>query len=334
MDEKRLEDESVSLDTKKEKDVKGVLNKVGKDIAEKVNDDTDNVKTKKDALVTCRYLFISVLDKILIIIFVFAFLSSTYAIFRGDISSLQYGFWSRVGRELLSLIIYAILYLFLNWLYKCIAKTMLCVTEEQIYMEMYVPLHRWELTIPLNKVTAINSYKFFWIFRAVVIHQYGKLPKVFFTWNAQEFKDKVEELLTHTNVKVNNQYESRNIINKNQYKYVAIFAGILVAIIALLGVVRFFAYMFSGERHMDGTYSYDNSSIVLNKDGTCELKLSSISYDVKSCEWTYSSDDKTVSLNYKYEVKGYWSSSYESSSTIYATYGDKALTYNGNVYKK
>lgn len=309
--------------------VKGVFSKVSdksKKIAEKVNE--EEVKQKEDALVTCRYLFYSVLDKIFIVLLLIVFFVSTYSIFKGSISSLNYGFWGRVGREIVYIIIFFIIYLLINWLYKCLVKSMLCVTKTQIYSEKYIPFHRWETTIPLNKVTAINSYKFLWIFRAVVIHQYGKLPSIFWTWNAQEFKDKVEELLNNTNVKVNNQFETKNIISKNQYKYVAILGALLVVILSIVGVVRFFNYMLSDERHMDGVYTYEKSSITLNSDGTCKLDVTSLS-NVSDCTWEYDSDTRTVNMSYKYKYFGY---SYNSS--ISAEYEDKALTYNGKEYKK
>ena len=301
-----------------------------KERKETVEDNTP----KRDALVTCRILFISILDKIYIIILLLTLLISTYTNFNGDMSSLSYGFWGRVGREIVTLIGIVIAYFIYNWFYKCFAKTMLCVTEKEIYKETYLPFIRHETTIPLNKVTSVSSYKFLWIFRSVIIFQYLKLPMVFFTWNNQEFKDKVEELLTNDKTKVKNQFESKNIINKEQYKFVAICGGALVAIIVLLGIIRFFGYTFSDERHLPGVYKYKDNSIELVKDGTCELKLSGVS-NVKSCEWKYDSDHKRVDIDYKYEYKGYYSfytSEYESS--IEADYDNKTLTYDGYKFEK
>ena len=41
----------------------------------------------------------------------------------------------------------AILYLFLNWLYKCAAKTMLCLTNNEVYLEMHAPFVKNETSI-------------------------------------------------------------------------------------------------------------------------------------------------------------------------------------------
>lgn len=215
---------------------------------------------------------------------------------------------------------------------------MLCVTEKEIYREKYLPFVRTETTIPLNRITGITAHKYLWIFRAVMIHQYHRFPIIFFTWNNQEFKDKVEELLTNDSTKVNNQFESKNIINKGQYKYVAIAGGILVAIIAFLGIIRFFSYMFSDERSIPGVYSYQENLLDLSKDGTCTLKMKSID-DVTSCNWVYDSDSKKVNVDYKYTYKysSYFSSySYERemAGSIAFEYSNKTLTYNDNEYKK
>lgn len=140
--------------------------------------------------------------------------------------------------------------------------------------------------------------------------------------------NKVEELLNNTNVKVNNQYESKNIINKGQYVYVAGFAALLVVIISILGVVRFFAYMLSDERHMDGVYTYEKNTIDLKSDGTCELDISGLN-GVSNCTWEYNSDTKYVNMSYEYK---YYSYSYNGNAS--ASYEDKTLTYNGKEYKK
>ena len=315
------------------KGIKNVFDKVGaktKEIKEKEEKENNSIK-KKEAYVTCRILFISILDKLMLIALCLEFVIATYGNFRGDMSSLTYGFWSRVAGEIGILIGLAITYFFMNWLYKCAAKTMLCVADGEIYYEKYIPFVRWEGTIPLNKVTAVQSYKFLWIFRAVVIFQYMHLPKIFWTWNAQQFKDKVEELVTKNDYKVKNQFESRNIINKNQYKYLAIVGGLLVAIIVFLGVVRFFSYMFSDERNLQGNYVNGRESIILNKDGTCSIRLDNIN-SVK-CDWKYNSDLKEVSFQYTYESKFYGSTS-QYEGYMYASYAKKTLNYNGTEFKK
>jgi len=311
------------------KGIKDAFNKVGdkaKELQEK--DEEGTTKKKKDALITCRVLFISILDKIILIMLGIFFVVSTYSVFHGDMSSLSYGFWYRVLRELYVVIATVISYFIYNWIYRCIAKTMMCLTENQIYMEKYIPLHRWEVSIPLNKVTSVQSYKFLWIIRCVVIWQYTYLPKIFWTWNAQQFKDKAEELLTKADYKVKNEYESKNIINKGQFKYVIYGAIVLVAIIFFLGVVRFFSYMFSDERNLQGTYSNDTGSFTLEKDGTCSIQLKNVT-SIR-CTWEYDSTNKQIVFKYAY--KGYGSSEYENSLTTY--YDKKVITYNNNEFKK
>ena len=86
-------------------------------------------------------------------------------------------------------------YLLLNWFYKCAAKTMLCLTKNEVYKEIYIPFKRTESSIPLNKITKVTTHEVFWIFRTIVIHQYGKLPVIFFTWNNQEFKELLNKIL-------------------------------------------------------------------------------------------------------------------------------------------
>ena len=138
---------------------------------------------KQKALVTSRVLFISVLDKIYLVLLGLIFLGGTISIFKGNISSLSYSFWGKVGKELIFLVILFLIYLLMNWFYKCAVKTMLCLTENEVYKEAYVPFKRAETSIPLNKITSVSTINFFWIFRSIIIHQYHQFPLVFMTWN-------------------------------------------------------------------------------------------------------------------------------------------------------
>lgn len=313
-------------------DMKGLKNafqKVGekaKDLKEKITGED-----KKEAYVTCRVLFISVLDKLMLLVLAILFIGLTCDNFAGNIASLGYGFWYRVLEEFGIIIGIVIAYFFYNWIYRCAAKTMMCVTDGQIYYEKYVPFYRWEGTIPLDKVTNIISFKFFWIFRAVIIFQYMHLPKVFWTWNAQEFKDKVEELMTKSKTKVKNQYESRNIINKPQYKYLILAGVILFVVIFFLGIVRFFAFVFTNERNVYGVYQNGSEVFTLKKDGTCTIDLNNVK-SVK-CNWEYNPETTQVTFKYSYESRFYGSSS-ESQAYMYATYDKNTLIYNNREFKK
>ena len=321
---------------KEGKKVKEVI----KEVTEKLDDKIHEVK-HTDALVTSRVLFISVLDKIYLIILILMFLGATISNFSGRISSVNYHFFGKVGHEIVIIIVMFITYLIFNWLYKCVAKTMLCLTKNEVYRETYVPFKKTETSIPLNKITAVSTINVFWIFRSLIIHQYGRLPLVFFTWNNQEFKDKLNELITHDKDKVKNEYEDKNIINKEHYKYL-MFAGVLLAaIICFIGIIRFFAYTFSPEKKVPGTYGYNDYNIVLDKNGSCDI--SSIKSGVSSCEWSYNGDNKLVTITYEYTYASSYSryySYYNTPSTATDSFSmpydakAKTLTYQNAVYKK
>ena len=145
----------------------------------------ENQTKKIKPIVTSRLLFISALDKIYLVILGLTLLSLTIINFSGRISSPYYNFWGRVGIEVIILIGLFILYLFLNWFYKCAVKTVLCLTEKQVYKEKYIPFKRTETSIPLNRITKVSTHTAFWIFRVIIIHQYHQFPMFFFPWNHQ-----------------------------------------------------------------------------------------------------------------------------------------------------
>lgn len=294
----------------------------------------EQVEVKKQkAIITSRVLFISVLDKIYLVILGLMFLVGTFSIFNGQIGNLSYGFWARVGREILFLIVLFIVYLFMNWFYKCAVKTMLCLTKNEVYKEHYVPFKRSETSIPLGKITGVSTINIFWIFRCVVIHQYHKLPMVFFTWTNQEFKDSLNELITTDKESIENEFENRNIVTENMYKYIAYIGMALAVVIVLLGIVRFFTYMFNGERKIAGTYTYENNKILLSKNGHCSIEV--LIENVTDCTWNYDSNSKEVNVNYEYEYSYYYSR-YTSSSTGNLTlkYNDKTLEYKDMKFTK
>ena len=280
-------------------------------------------------IVTSRVLFVSVLDKIYLGILGLWFVVVTISNFSGNISSLNYGFFRRLKDEIIFLIILFIVYLFLNWLYKCVAKTMLCLTKNEVYREHYIPFKRTEDSIPLNKITKVTTINFFWIFRSIIIHQYHAFPLVFFTWNNQEFKDKLTELITTNTDKVENEYKDRNIITKEMYKVIFYIGIFVVGIITLLGIIRLFAFMFSNERNIAGTYSYEDKKIVLNKNGTCDL--SKLINNSANCTWTYDSENKEVELDYQYKGSFYTT---DATKVINYDIDKKVLEYNGMSFRK
>lgn len=309
----------------KEKKEKKPIEKV-----EEVKEETNEEVIKP--LITSRVLFISVLDKIYLIILILMFLGLTINNFHGNIGSIGYGFWHRVGLEIVILIVTFLMYLLLNWFYRCAVKTVLCLTKNEVYKEKYVPFLRTEVSIPLNKITGISTHKYFWIFRCVVIHQYHRFPMVFFTWTNQEFKDKLNELITTDDKKIENKYEAKNMINRDKYMYVLYALGVIAAIIFLLGVIRFFAYTFNTERKIAGTYTYQSKKIALNNDGTCEIE--DLVSRVTKCNWSYDKEKKEVKLEYSYKDGYYYY--YENSAILNIAYdkSDKSLNIKGDIYKK
>lgn len=283
-------------------------------------------------LITSRVLFISVLDKIYLVFLIIMFIALSCANFAGDISSIHYGFWAKLGKEILIIILTFIIYLLLNWFYKCAVKTVLCLTENEVYKEKYVPLKRSEMSIPLNKITAVSSHKILWIFRFIIIHQYNRFPMIFFTWNNQEFKDKLNELITNDKEKIENKYEDKDLIVKDNYKYVGYALGVIVAIILLIGVIRFFCFIFSDERKIAGTYLNGTNTIVLNKDGSCDIN--DIVEKVTKCNWSYQKDNNDIIVDYEYKAGYYYY--YDSVSQLTLDYNpkDKTIEYYGDVFKK
>ncbi len=325
---KRTVDKAVvKTRAKVSKKVKEIKNDVA-EIKEEVKEITER---KQKPLVTSRILFISVLDKIYLVILGLIFLFGTYNIFAGSIASLNYGFFGRIGREILFIFLMVLLYLLFNWIYKCAVKTILCLTKNQVYKESYFPFKRSEETIPLNKITKVSTINLFWIFRAIIIHQYHHLPLIFWTWNNQEFKDKLSELITTEKEKVLNAYEDKNILDKSMYKCVEYVLGALIVIIFLIGIIKFGFFLFGSERRMAGTYNYNNNSVTLKSDGTCELK--GISNNVEDCEWSYTSKTGMVNINYKYSGY-YYDYLFDNSIQLKYDKQNKTLEYNGMILSK
>lgn len=310
-----------------------------KGIAKKVELD-DNDKKVIKPLVTCRVLFISVLDKLLLIFLLLYLAIGTVAVFAGNLSSLNYGFFARLITYVLFLIGFVITYFFWNWLYRCAAKTMLCLTENEVYFEHYIPFKRTEKSIPLNKITKVSAIDIFWIFRVVIIHQYMQMPKVFWTWNNHEFKDKLNELITTDAGKVENEFESKNILPKNCGLLLIIVGGIIAAIILLVGVGRFIGYMSNPARSLGGTYVNEGHKIVLRKDGSCIIDEEIVGEDkIVDCDWSYYDYSETVSINYEYEYTSgyYYTYTYTANSTYSLKIVDKNTlkeAYGDTTFKK
>ena len=113
-------------------------------------------KKQKKALVTSRVLFYSVLDKILFVVFSLDFVYGLIfgLLKKGKTITNVFGYYSCF------LIVMVLLALLLNWIYKCATKTMLCITEDEVYKEAYAPLKRSEMSIPLSKITSVTTFNF------------------------------------------------------------------------------------------------------------------------------------------------------------------------------
>ncbi len=306
---------------------------IKKETLEKENEKVkESSEKKQQAIVTSRVLFISVLDKIFLVILGLCFLGGTVFILRGPIASLEYGFFRRIGLEIIFLLFIFVFYLFLNWLYNCAVKTILCLTKKEVYKETYFPFKRSEESIPLTKITKVSTLNLFWIFRAIIIHQYHSFPLIFWTWNNQEFKDKLTELITNDNEKILNEYEEKNLLNESMYKYISYILFGLASLICIIGIIKFVFFIFGTERKLVGSYSYQDNVITLNRDGTCEII--ELVDNVKECHWHYDKSNKNVLLEYEYE-SGYFYT-YTENDTLKLNYDkkNKTLEYKSLIFKK
>ena len=292
----------------------------------------DQKRHDRKSVFTCRLLFSSVMDKVFLLLLFMFFLALTFVNFRGNIFSATYGFWIRFLRELGILVIIFISSLFCNWLYKCMIQTMLCVTSKSIYAEFFLPLWRKEVSIPLKHVTSVSAISFFWIFRVIIIHRYSQFPLVFFTWNHQLFKEKVDELLGNDIIDYNGA-SHKTIFRK---KYLSIFKWIMIVFIfsiIVLGIIHFFGYVFSTEKQISGIYIKGNQKIELKVNGSCYLRLLNI-MDLKKCSWKYDEDQHTIRIRYSFRKKNYYGELYDTKDMIDVGYKDQVLIYNGVEYKK
>ena len=157
---------------------------------------------------------------------------------------------------------------------------------------------------------------------------------IFFTWNHQEFKDKFNELVI-TEEKVENIYENKNIISKDKYK-ILMYGGIVLAgIIALIGVVKLFNFIFNNRVDVTGMYTYYSDSIILRKDGTCNID--DIIYDeVNECSWRFNENSNTVVINYEYEDYSYRYGYTTEEDTLYLEYDpeENILEYETDEYER
>lgn len=303
-----------------------------KEVKRNKENENNNITITKEIkpLYECRVLFISILDRIFILILLLTLIILTINNFYGDFSSLGYDFWGRILKEILIIFLIFIYYLILNWIYRCATKTILCVTDKEVYKEKYLPFYKNITSIPLNKITSVSTHNFLFIFRCIIIHQYNCLPTIFFTWNNIELQNKISELITSRNKDIENNYEEKNIITEERHKYMIYTGIILLIIVALFGITRLICYITGEERKVIGTYEYEKNKIILQKDGKCDID--DIIKKVTDCNWKYNKDDKEIIINYEYKSK-YFYGLYNDTIKLEYNPKKKTINYEKNKYK-
>jgi len=279
-----------------------------KDVVNEVNETVEEVIKP---IITSRVLFVSVLDKLFLIGFAFSLIIGILSNFLGDLSSMQYDYWGRTLRAIGLFIVFAVVGVILNYLYKCVAKTMLCFTDKQVYQEIYFPFVDFKSTIPLEKITKVSTYNVFWIFRCIIIFQYMQLPLVFFTWNNEEFKKELIDRLHIESKQVENEWESKNIMNLRQMNILSLACA---AIVVLAGLFAFIGNLTSEERRIIGYFADEDQSITIEKDGTCSIVNLGESGG-KDYRWSYDKEEDLLTVRYETTERRY--SSYYYSSSYY-----------------
>ena len=283
-------------------------------------------RKQKKALVTSRVLFYTVLDKIYVLLFAFTFI---YGLIFGLVNKNK-SIGGVLGYYALFIIEMVLIALLLNWIYKCVTKTMLCITEDEVYKEAYAPLKRSEMSIPLNKITSVTTFNFLWIFRSIIIFQYHQLPVVFFTWTNQEFKDKFDELVNKRKEEIVNEYEDKNMISFIDKKHYPIIGAVLGGLVVLFLIIAIIMSFMDPAAKVAGTYANDSGEVKLGKDKSCSVPGVE---NMTKCSWSYDDTSNIVTVNYSYEVK-YLSVAKETDRTLTYTYSDKTLTNGSKVYTR
>lgn len=312
--------------------------KLEKDVVNEVDETVEESKEEViKPIITSRVLFVSILDKLFLIGFAFSLIMAVLSNFLGDLSSMQYDYWGRALRAIGLFIVFVVVGLILNYLYKCVAKTMLCLTDKQVYQEIYFPFVDFKSTIPLEKITKVSTYNVLWIFRCIIIFQYMQLPLVFFTWNNKEFKKELIARLNIESTQVKNEWENKNIITSTQIKILALVSA---AIVVLTGIFALIGNLTAEERKVIGYFADEEHSVTIEKDGDCSVVNLGES-NGKNYEWTYNKNTDILEIRYETTERRY-SSYYYSSSYYDETHWlsfkfdskEKTLTTNDVVLKK
>lgn len=259
---------------------------------------------EKEPIIVCRPLFYTVVKYIYIFMLGFMFIGcASYTLLRSNLSFMA-GVFSFVGY----LIVLFIVYLFFNWFYKCVLKTMLALTDKELHLEYYMPFIKYESTLPLDSIKRVTTLEYFWIFRAIIIHQYHKLPIIFPTWNNKEMKDEINALIIKEKEHVKNDAKNGELITKENYKIIFIILGCILGIFLFISMISHIAN-YSKVKSYVGTYEGSSSNLKLNADGTCEYG----SYD---CTWEKTDESYVVDVTYEYETGHYYTYTTDNTITV------------------
>lgn len=298
----------------------------------------DVKETKKDfikPLFTSRLLFISVLDKVFIVVLMLMFLLRMAVIFEGDVTSLNYDYFERVGLSIINIFVMLFVSLICYLIYLCAAKTMLCVTDKQVYCEYYIPFVEGKVSIPLDKITKVETVDVFFIFRSIIIYQYGKLPFVFFTWTNKEFKENLDKKIKVDTKEIENNVEFKEIFSKKNAKKLGIVAIIYIAVLLIIGVSNLIGIITSDERKLLGTYEIEGASIEFKENGSCKV-INIGEKEGFGYSWTYDEEEKEIIVEYKTTEKSYYFGTYDKTNYLNFEFRPKenAVVKDNIVYKK
>ena len=276
---------------------------------------------EKKPIIVCRPLFYTVLKYIYVVILAILLLVASIAVLFAD----DLPFFGSIVTLVGVLVGFFILYLFCNWLYKCILKTMLALTDKELHFEFYRPFIKFESTMPLESIKKVSTYEFFWIFRVIIIHQYHKMPLIFPTWNNDEMKAEINKLIIKEDEKVKNEGSNSGIVDPKHYKIVLIIIGCVLGLLIIISGFTKLANYLENKKYYN-TFENGDTTLVLKKDNECVYNNNS------DCTWYEESykGKEYISVSYEYEEeKGY----YYTYTTTETEYLDVKLDFKHKTFE-
>lgn len=280
--------------------------------------------------IVSRPLFYTIYGYIFLFVFIVSVLGGLFELIK-DIANPTISIGSSVEDVIIFVVMNSLEFTIFKKIYEYINKTMYAITDKEVYCEIYYPFVRIQKNIPLNKITKISTLNLFWIFRQVVIYQYGKMPIVIWTWNNKEFKDELVKQISNETKKVENYYSTKDIMRNPIFRAFIILIIVVIAIAFIIKVVQKVNIKVKS-KGIPGTYFNEGNDIELNKNGTCNISAK----NTTKCEWySYYSSDKDeifIKTTYAYDKDNNKISGYEEF--IYNSKEDKIKsTYDSKEYK-